>query len=86
MPNEAAYGVRMFNITNHCNFKYWEVGNEVGGSWEWDWNTNAPYKAHDPWTYAMRFKDYYAQMKAADPTIKIGAVADITEDGTVEQQ
>ncbi len=81
--NEAAYGVRMFNITNHCNFKYWEVGNEVGGSWEWDWNTNAPYKAHDPWTYAMRFKDYYTQMKAADPTIKIGAVADITEDGTV---
>src|ERR1035441_1290575 len=73
----------MFNITNRCNFKYWEVGNEVGGSWEWDWNTNAPFKAHDPWTYAMRFKDYYTQMKAADPTIKIGAVADTTEDGTV---
>ena len=82
-PEEAAYGVRMFNITNHCNFKYWEVGNEVGGFWEWDWNTNAPWKDHDPWTYAMRFTNYYAQMKAADPTIKIGAVADITEDGTV---
>ncbi len=82
-PEEAAYGVRMFNLTNHCNFKYWEIGNEVGGSWEWDWNTNAPFKAHDPWTYAMRFTNYYAQMKAADPTIKIGAVADITEDGTV---
>jgi hypothetical protein len=80
--DEAAYGVRMFNVTNHCNFKYWEVGNEVGGSWEWDWNTNAPWKAHDPWTYAMRFTNYYAKMKAADPTIKIGAVADITEDGT----
>ena len=82
-PEEAAYGVRMFNVTNHCNFKYWEVGNEVGGSWEWDWNTNAPFKAHDPWTYALRFTNYYAQMKAADPTIKIGAVADIYEDGTV---
>ena len=81
-PEEAAYGVRMFNITNHCNFKYWEVGNEVGGFWEWDWNTNAPFKAHDPWTYAMRFTDYYTQMKAADPTIKIGAVADTSEDGT----
>ena len=81
--SEAAYGVRMFNITNRCNFKYWEIGNEVGGSWEWDWNTNAPWKPHDPWTYAMRFTNYYAQMKAADPTIKIGAVADITEDGTV---
>jgi alpha-N-arabinofuranosidase len=82
-PEEAAFGVRMFNVTNHCNFKYWEVGNEVGGFWEWDWNTNAPFKAHDPWTYAMRFTNYYAQMKAVDPTIKIGAVADITEDGTV---
>ena len=82
-PEEAAFGVRMFNMTNHCNFKYWEVGNEVGGFWEWDWNTNAPFKAHDPWTYAMRFTNYYAQMKAADPNIKIGVVADITEDGTV---
>ena len=82
-PEEAAYGVRMFNITNHCNFRYWEIGNEVGGFWEWDWNTNAPWKDHDPWTYAMRFTNYYAQMKAADPTIKIGVVADITEDGTV---
>jgi len=80
--NEAAYGVRMFNVTNRCNFKYWEVGNEVGGSWEWDFNTNAPWQPHDPWTYAMRFTNYYAQMKAADPTIKIGAVADTTEDGT----
>ncbi len=212
--NEAAYGVRMFNLTNHCNFKYWEIGNEVGGSWEWDWpypgfatndildlssladrlytptnnistylrsqlsagtlsaltnymgnpsgndaalrwalvndinnlmyngsqsvyfgdtnrfagitfrsitltNLSLPipalgqdlanrmtledafpelakltpainlasnwpnvYLPHDAWTYAMRFKDYYTQMKAADPTIKIGAVVDITEDGT----
>ena len=80
--DEAAFGVRMFNITNHCNFKYWEVGNEVGGSWELDNNTNAPWQPHDPWTYAMRFTNYYAQMKAVDPTIKIGAVADTTEDGT----
>ena len=81
-PEEAAWGVRMFNVTNHCNFKYWEVGNEVGGSWEEDINTNPPWMPHDPWTYAMRFTDYYNQMKAVDPTIKIGAVADITEDGT----
>jgi hypothetical protein len=81
-PAEAAFGVRMFNVTNHAAFKYWEVGNEVGGGWETDYNTNAPYQAHDPWTYAQRFTDYYNQMKAVDPTIKIGAVADTTEDGT----
>ena len=81
-PQQAAAWVKFCNVTNHCSFKYWEVGNEVGGSWEEDDNTNAPWQPHDPWTYAMRFKDYYNQMKAVDPTIKIGAVADITEDGT----
>jgi alpha-N-arabinofuranosidase len=81
-PQEAAYGVAMMNITNHCNFKYWEIGNEVGGSWEVDCNTNPPWQPHDPWTYAMRFAQYYAKMKAVDPAIKIGAVADTTEDGT----
>ena len=81
-PQEAADWVRYCNITNQCSFKYWEIGNECGGSWETDFNTNAPWKPHDPWTYAMRFKEYYAQMKAVDPTIKIGAVADISEDGT----
>ena len=81
-PEQAADWVRFCNITNHCSFKYWEIGNECGGSWEQDNNTNAPWKPHDPWTYAMRFKDYYAQMKAVDQTIKVGAVADITEDGT----
>ena len=81
-PAEAAFGVRMCNVTNHAGFKYWEIGNEVGGSWETDNNTTPPWQPHDPWTYAMRFKDYYNQMKAVDPTIKIGAVADITEDGT----
>ena len=80
-PEEAAYAVRMFNVTNHSNFKYWEVGNEINGTWETDYNTNAPYQAHDPWTYAMRFTNYYAQMKAVDPTIKVGAVIEPSEDG-----
>ncbi|MBW8865140.1 MAG: hypothetical protein JF609_09515, partial [Verrucomicrobia bacterium] len=80
-PEEAAYAVRMFNVTNHSNFKYWEVGNEINGTWEPDYNTNAPFKAHDPWTYAMRFTNYYAQMKAVDPTIKVGAVIEPSEDG-----
>lgn len=74
-PAEAVQWVKHCNLTNQWGVKYWEVGNENFGSWETDFNTNAPFKAHDPWTYAMRFTNYYALMKAADPTIKIGAVA-----------
>lgn len=32
------------------------------------------YLPHEPWTYAQRFAQYYTQMKAVDPAIKIGAV------------
>lgn len=67
-PEEAAAWVRCANITNHCQYWYWEIGNENYGNWERD--DNVP--AHDPVTYARRAKDYFTQMKAADPTIKIG--------------
>ncbi len=70
-PAEAAAWVRASNVTNRYGFKYWEIGNENYGSWETDTNT----RPHDPFTYAQRFKDYYTQMKAVDPTIKVGAVA-----------
>jgi len=40
------------------------------------------YLPHDSWTYAQRFAQYWAQMKAVDPTIKLGAVADTTESGS----
>lgn len=69
--NEAADWVRSANVTNHLGFTYWEIGNEVYGSWETDSNTFP----HDPYTYAVRAKDYITQMKLADPTIKIGVVA-----------
>ena len=69
--NEAADWVKSANITNHCNFKYWEIGNECYGTWETDTNS----LAHDPYTYANRAADYIALMKAADPTIKVGVVA-----------
>ncbi|HZL78746.1 MAG TPA: hypothetical protein VFC17_07820 [Candidatus Limnocylindrales bacterium] len=69
--NEAAAWVKSFNLTNHCNFIYWEIGNENYGTWETD-NNNLP---HDPFTYANFAKNYIALMKAADPTIKIGVVA-----------
>ena len=57
-------------------FKYWEIGNEVYGSWETDSNS----VAHDPYTYALRARDYISLMKAVDPTIKIGVVVTPGED------
>ena len=75
-PAEAADWVRYANITQSYGFKYWEVGNENYGVWETDNNT----RPHDPYTYASRFRDYYNQMKAVDPTVKIGAVAVTGED------
>lgn len=74
--NEAAAWVACANVTNHCNFKYWEIGNEVYGTWETDSNT----PPNDPYTYATRAAGYIQLMKAADPTIKIGAVAVPGED------
>jgi alpha-L-arabinofuranosidase len=74
--NEAAAWVLNANVTNHCNFKYWELGNEVYGSWEQD--TNNP--SNDPYTYALLFAGYRALMKAADPNIKVGVVSAPGED------
>jgi alpha-L-arabinofuranosidase len=69
-PEEAADWVRCANVTNRCGFKYWEIGNENYGSWERD--DNLP--PHDPVTYATRAREYIRQMKAVDPSIKIGVV------------
>jgi len=57
-------------------FKYWEIGNEVYGSWETDSNS----VPHDPYTYALRARDYITLIKAIDPTVKIGVVVTPGED------
>jgi alpha-N-arabinofuranosidase len=75
-PEEAAAWVRYANIEKRHNVRYWEIGNENYGSWEADNNT----RPHDPVTYATRFKEYWRQMKAVDPTIRIGAVVVLGED------
>ncbi|HEY3757195.1 MAG TPA: hypothetical protein VGL42_13675 [Opitutaceae bacterium] len=69
-PQEAAAWVEDANVTHHYGIKYWEVGNEIYGTWEYD-HTATP---HDPVEYANRFAQYYQAMKANDPTIRIGAV------------
>jgi len=72
---EAAAWVRHSNVTNSYRAKYWEIGNECYGTWEHDTNSSA----HSAYTYATRAADYFAQMKAADPTIKIGIPVDSSE-------
>lgn len=61
--------------------QYWEIGNENYGTWETDERPAA--QKNDPYTYAIRSKDYIAKMKAVDPTIKIGVVAQPGEDDNV---
>ena len=70
--------------------KYWEVGNECYGSWETDyhgttWDTAYHGAKWDPVTYATAARDFIAKMKAADPTIKIGVVAQVGEDALDSQ-
>jgi len=74
-PEEAAAWVRHSNVTNSYKIRYWEIGNECYGTWEHDTNLFA----HDAYTYANRAAAYFAQMKAADPTIKIGVPVDASE-------
>lgn len=54
--------------------KYWTVGNEEFGNWEYDLHA----KVHDPATYAAAMSGpngYYAQMKRADPGAEVGVLA-----------
>jgi len=71
----AADWVTYSNVTKNYGFKYWEIGNENYGTWEFD--THAV--KNDPFTYANEVKNYRTAMKAVDPTIKIGVVADVGE-------
>jgi alpha-L-arabinofuranosidase len=73
---EATKWVRYSNKTKGYGFKYWEIGNESYGSWEYDTNE----RSHDPYTYAVKAKNYISKMKAQDPTIKVGVVVTTGED------
>jgi alpha-N-arabinofuranosidase len=75
-PQLAADWVSNANITKALGIKYWEIGNECFGTWEYDTHT----VTHDPYTYACAARDYIQQMKAVDPTIKVGVVVTTGED------
>jgi alpha-L-arabinofuranosidase len=50
------------------NVRYWEIGNEIWGSWV---------RGHsDAETYARNFNRYWEAMRAVDPTLKFIAVGD----------
>ena len=65
-------------------FKYWELGNECYGGWEYDEHgvagSGLSGTAQDPYTYALAFQDFSNKMLAVDPTIHLGAVAAPGED------
>jgi hypothetical protein len=64
--------------TEPFDFHYYEVGNEVYGSWETDHHGFGGDRgsAHDPKTYAAFFKAFSNFAKQIDPTISIGACID----------
>ncbi|HVZ81047.1 MAG TPA: discoidin domain-containing protein [bacterium] len=68
-PQEAAAWVHYANIVQGYGIKYWQVGNEIEGEWEW----GGPLNTRD---YARRYAEYYEAMKAVDPSIVLtGPVA-----------
>ena len=68
----AADFVRYLNITLDKNIKYWEVGNELYGSWEAGHDVDGNIITGSE--YGDIFNIFVDSMKSADPSIKIGAV------------
>jgi hypothetical protein len=84
-PNEAAAWVTYANKTKGYGVKYWEVGNEIygngfyGSPWEEDLHytgtgSRSGQSALSPTTYGNNVVAFANAMKAADSTIKVGAV------------
>ncbi|MDB5059348.1 MAG: hypothetical protein JWO59_2820, partial [Chloroflexi bacterium] len=74
-PAEAAAWVRYANVTKGYGIKYWEVGNEIygNGSYGASWETDL-HSSKGPAAYANNLVAFSQAMKAADPTIHVGAV------------
>jgi hypothetical protein len=71
-PSEAAAWVAEAK-TNAYGVKYWTVGNEEYGSWEYDLHSSP----HDPTTYASALATgFYPQIKTADSNAQVGAVVE----------
>jgi hypothetical protein len=79
-PVDAAEWVRWANRKMGYAVRYWEVGNELDGSWE---AGHALRQGGEltPAMYAQRYKEFAQAMKAVDPTIKVGGAATGTDVG-----
>ena len=76
LPSEAATWVAYAKSKGY-DTRYWTVGNEVYGSWEYDLHAHP----HDPVTYSDAVRDgYYPAVKRADPNAKLGIVVDAPDD------
>ncbi len=76
----AAEWVRWANLVQGYNVRYWEIGNELEGSWE----LGHYLPDGSPMTgavYARRFVEFATAMKAVDPTIKVGGPTAASEKG-----
>jgi alpha-L-arabinofuranosidase len=84
LSTDDGYNFLRISHSAPFGFTYWELGNEVYGSWENDLHgasgSTLSGAAHDPYTYAVAFQTYAAAMHAVDSTIHLGAVATPGED------
>lgn len=72
-PRDAAEWVRWANQTMHYGVRYWEVGNEQGGSWEAGHFLPDGRELDGP-TFARRYEEFARAIKAVDPTAKVGCM------------
>jgi hypothetical protein len=63
-PEEAAAWVHYANVVKKYGIRYWQIGNEMEGSWE----TGGPLNAKD---YVKRYLEFYDAMKAEDSSIVV---------------
>jgi hypothetical protein len=76
----AAAWVRDWNVTKKRAVPYWEVGNENMGNWQAGYTVTGLDTIHGD-EYGRDFTVFADSMKAADPTIKIGAQVVSADDG-----
>ena len=76
----AAEWVRHVNGTLGLHVRYWEVGNENYGSWQAGWLVAGDTLSGDE--YGRDFGVFADSMKAADSTIKVGAIVVEQDNGS----